>query len=331
MSREAATDNISSAPAEEAPAEEAPAEEAGADEAGADDQGQPEATAPPAPAPDYSLLEEADPAEPAAVVVFADGTSTELTFGSVGEVVLPTVDHEEFVGLVFPQGEPPNFDLTVLFQLILAAVIDHELALADTSVSEETVTAARTRLFSELQPVFAASPDPQAEFDRLYREVPYLSFFAELQSRQIALSDHLASAAEPGEGDPCVRHILVETQDEADALQVELAGGADFATLAQEHSTGPSGPDGGDIGCAPAERYVPEFAAAVQEATVGEYVGPIQTEFGWHILVVDRYEVDGTTMARAVVETGLAQISVEVDERLGRWDSTTQNLVPPGS
>lgn len=82
------------------------------------------------------------------------------------------------------------------------------------------------------------------------------------------------------------RHILVETQGEAIAVIAELEGGADFAELATEKSTGPSGPSGGDLGWFPPDRMVPEFSQAVSTLSDGDYTPvPVQTQFGWHVIL----------------------------------------------
>ena len=75
-------------------------------------------------------------------------------------------------------------------------------------------------------------------------------------------------------------HILVETEAEAQALVAELAAGADFAELAREHSTGPSGPSGGQLGWFGPGRMVPEFETAVVGLEVGGVSAPVQTQFG---------------------------------------------------
>lgn len=82
------------------------------------------------------------------------------------------------------------------------------------------------------------------------------------------------------------RHILVATQGEAIDLIGELDGGADFAELAKSKSTGPSGPNGGDLGWFGPERMVPEFSSAVVALENGAYTDePIQTQFGWHVIL----------------------------------------------
>ena len=86
----------------------------------------------------------------------------------------------------------------------------------------------------------------------------------------------------------CANHLLVETEDEANAaLQRFITDGEAFADLAIELSTGPSGPSGGDLGCAVEGRFVPEFEAAAYAASNGEVVGPVETEFGWHLIEVE--------------------------------------------
>ncbi|RVT82043.1 peptidylprolyl isomerase [Rhodobacteraceae bacterium CCMM004] len=79
-------------------------------------------------------------------------------------------------------------------------------------------------------------------------------------------------------------HILVETEEEAQAIVTELEGGADFATLAREKSTGPSGPNGGDLGWFSAGMMVPEFETAVMALEPGAVSAPVQTQFGWHVI-----------------------------------------------
>ncbi|TDL78176.1 peptidylprolyl isomerase [Palleronia sediminis] len=79
-------------------------------------------------------------------------------------------------------------------------------------------------------------------------------------------------------------HILVETEQEAQALIEELEGGADFATLARENSVGPSGPSGGALGWFGPGAMVPAFDTAVQEMSAGEIAGPVETQFGWHVI-----------------------------------------------
>jgi len=79
-------------------------------------------------------------------------------------------------------------------------------------------------------------------------------------------------------------HILVETQEEAQAIATELEGGADFAAVAREKSTGPSGPNGGDLGWFGPGMMVAPFQEAVETLEVGAVSAPVETQFGWHVI-----------------------------------------------
>ena len=95
-------------------------------------------------------------------------------------------------------------------------------------------------------------------------------------------------AANPAQPEVHARHILVEDEAKAKEMIVALDGGADFAELAQEHSTGPSSSRGGDLGFFTADQMVPEFSAKAFELSKGEYSkAPIQTQFGWHVIKVE--------------------------------------------
>lgn len=91
----------------------------------------------------------------------------------------------------------------------------------------------------------------------------------------------------PQETEYNAAHILVATQEEAEALKAEIAAGADFAELAKANSTDTgSGADGGNLGWFGKGVMVEPFEAAVIAATVGEVAGPVQTDFGWHLVLV---------------------------------------------
>lgn len=252
----------------------------------------------------------------------------EITHGQLNEVVTASQENEEFVSLVFQGAVPPGFTTGVLTEWLTSQAVQFELAELGLSVSEEDLADSKVQLLSQVETLYPATADPAAEADRLYEEVPYLAFLTEYQARQNVLSDALSEAADPGEGVPCVRHILVETEAEGDDIITRLDGGEDFGDLAIELSTGPSGPSGGELGCAASSNYVPPFAAAVDEATVGEFVGPVQTDFGWHVIVVDGFEVDGRALASDQLRERLSGASVDVDDNLGSWDPARLVIIP---
>lgn len=85
------------------------------------------------------------------------------------------------------------------------------------------------------------------------------------------------------------RHILVDTELEAQELKDRIEGGADFAALAKEHSSCPSGQKGGELGEFGPGMMVREFDEVVFSAEVNTVQGPVKTQFGYHLLeVTDR-------------------------------------------
>ncbi len=82
------------------------------------------------------------------------------------------------------------------------------------------------------------------------------------------------------------RHILVEKEEEAKAIITELDGGADFVELAKTKSTGPSGPQGGDLGYFGRGQMVPEFETAAFALEKGAYTKePVKSQFGFHVIM----------------------------------------------
>ena len=82
------------------------------------------------------------------------------------------------------------------------------------------------------------------------------------------------------------RHILVSSEELCEELKEKIAAGEDFAKLAEEHSSCPSGADGGDLGSFGPGQMVREFDTVVFSAPVNEVQGPVKTQFGYHLLEV---------------------------------------------
>ncbi len=122
-------------------------------------------------------------------------------------------------------------------------------------------------------------------------------------------------------------HILVETEEEATALKVDLDGGADFVELAREKSTGPSGPNGGDLGWFGVGMMVPEFEAAVVSLEPGQISDPVKTQFGWHVITLnDTRLADAPTLddvrEELMAELEGAAVDAAVQEVMGRTEVT---------
>jgi len=86
------------------------------------------------------------------------------------------------------------------------------------------------------------------------------------------------------------RHILLKTEDDAKSVIQELGKGADFAELAKKKSTGPSGPNGGDLGFFGKGQMVPAFEQAAFKLKKGEVSEtPVKTQFGFHVIKVEAW------------------------------------------
>lgn len=145
----------------------------------------------------------------------------------------------------------------------------------------------------------------------------------------------------------CSSHILLESESEAQAALERAQAGEDFAALAMELSIGPSGPGGGELGCTTADTYVTEFAEATITAPLGEAVGPVQTQFGWHVILVSERTVPSFEEARAALESArvsdpgalwaewwggvITGAAVEVEPEYGQWTPQQPFVIPPPS
>jgi parvulin-like peptidyl-prolyl isomerase len=142
----------------------------------------------------------------------------------------------------------------------------------------------------------------------------------------------------------CASHILVETEEEAQAVVDRLNAGEDFATVAAEVSIDSgSGADGGSLGCGPAASYVPAFAEATAAAEIGKVTEPIETEFGYHLILVEsrtvatpedvlpfmeEQMVNAATDAWLLAAVTAADVTVEAE--YGTWEiDPSPQVVPP--
>ncbi|MEQ8402455.1 MAG: peptidylprolyl isomerase [Roseitalea porphyridii] len=103
---------------------------------------------------------------------------------------------------------------------------------------------------------------------------------------EVAYQDFLKE--NPPQRELQARHILLATEEEAKAVIAELDGGADFAALAKERSTGPSGAKGGELPPFQAGQMVPEFSDAAFAMEIGSYSAvPVKTQFGFHVILLE--------------------------------------------
>jgi peptidyl-prolyl cis-trans isomerase C len=121
----------------------------------------------------------------------------------------------------------------------------------------------------------------------------------------------------------CARHILFNKDQKAKAEEVkkQLQNGADFAELAKKYSQDPgSAEKGGDLGCLGRGETVPSFEKALFNAKQGEIVGPVQTEFGYHIIEVTDVKEQSTQPLEDVEGQIREQLSADIQaEEFSSW------------
>ncbi|MDJ0941052.1 MAG: peptidylprolyl isomerase [Woeseiaceae bacterium] len=192
--------------------------------------------------------------------------------------------------------------LTVNGADIDSSVIELYIESRSQRPAAQVVGAERDSLIEELTDIYLLSTQPRA--DELASEGRTAAQL-ELQKRgilaQVVATDFIANNTATDEeileeygrqielAPPKqfkARHILVESQAAAVDLITQLDEGADFIELAKENSTGPSGPNGGDLGWFSPNQMVKPFSDAVAAMEDGAYTPePVQTQFGWHVIL----------------------------------------------
>ena len=138
----------------------------------------------------------------------------------------------------------------------------------------------------------------------------------------------------------CTSHILVSLEDDAHGVIHLLDTGADFAALAVAVSQDPgSGQAGGSLGCVPLGAFVPTFERAVLGALAEglSLVGPVPSQFGFHVIRIDEvrtvdpvpFDALGPRRSAALLQAAGLSREIQVDARYGIWDSAVGRVAPP--
>lgn len=124
-------------------------------------------------------------------------------------------------------------------------------------------------------------------------------------------------------------HLLVETEEAAIAAKTRIDEGAEFADVARDVSTGPTGPNGGNLGWFGKGAMVPEFENAITSLEVGTVSEPFQTQFGWHVAKLNEMRIQ----PRPSLDDLRNELSAELQEAAvtARLDelSAAQDIVKP--
>lgn len=242
----------------------------------------------------------------------------------------------------------PRLTAGWLTAVIYDKLITHEFARRKLKVTEADTEAARSQLATQFGSPEVANAFPEWFQRRLVgrnaRAVALRSALSGVDLSEESLRKYYEShKADFSEN--CLSHILVRAKAEADTVLARLKGGEDFAAVAKQTSidTG-SGAKGGDLGCNPKGVFVPEFDQAASELPVGQLSDPVQTQYGFHILLVkERKETPFDTakeQARAALnaetqgafrqflQTAVNSAKVTVDRRYGTFEPPATGQAP---
>ena len=204
----------------------------------------------------------------------AEAAKDEVVIARVNGENVYRSDYEEAFAQLPPQAQQMGSD--VIYPLLLDRLVDEKLIgiAADKAISADDAEVAKQMAALRKRIVM------QVYFQR--------EIEAKLTDEVLQQRYEQWKEANPPASEVHARHILLETEEKAKEVLAEVQGGKDFAEAAKEHSTGPSGPNGGDLGFFTHDQMVTPFADAafaMEPGTVSE--APVKTDFGWHVIKVE--------------------------------------------
>ena len=108
-------------------------------------------------------------------------------------------------------------------------------------------------------------------------------------------------------------HILVKDVNEANLIKKELSKGADFAQIAKEKSTDKgSAEKGGELGEFSNGMMVKEFEDVVKSIKVGEISDPVESQFGFHIIKLNKFENKKLEEVKEIIESAVTQQNIKI-------------------
>lgn len=240
------------------------------------------------------------------------------------------ITKDELFDMMYQYVGPQALD-----ELILVRLVEQEAAARGVAVPQDDIDAevsaiaAQVGGMEQLQFVLAQQG---ATMDRLMSDIERTLLIRALLAPNVEVTDeevrtffdsnsHLFAQQEMVRA----RHILVKTEDEAKALRQQLVDGADFAELAQQHSTDTgSAARGGDLGWFGRGVMVEPFEKAAFALEVGEISEPVETSFGYHLILVEEKEqakeAELTDDIAATIRNAL--IDEKIQQQLGTWLQT---------
>lgn len=252
-----------------------------------------------------------------------------------------------------------SIQATILTQLVVSELLEQWAADLDIEATDQEVADERTALIEQM--------GGQQAFDTAVEQSGLSEEDVDLQIRQQVLQKEISARVgedsavsdadiaafyeenrEARYGEKATaRHILVKNERKAKQLMAQLRKGADFAKLAEKESTDTgSGAQGGELPEFGRGQMVPQFEEAVFSAKAGELVGPVKTEFGYHIIEVlditggqeladveeeirgELAQTQGGEALQAELQQRTQEAEVTVNPRFGTWNPDTGQVEP---
>lgn len=278
----------------------------------------------------------------AATVTYHDSSGSHtvhITRASLNDDLRILVGNGQFTQVLKSTGIYPNLigDFSTdsqlssrwLSQLISQVVVDQEIAEHHLTVTpDETSTALSDS--GQSFPGFATFPKA------------FANALVAREARTLAVYTYYSTCP----SGRFVSHILLKTKAEADAALAELHSGKSFAAVAKALSIDTtSGAQGGALGCLSPEEFVAPFQTAAESAPLGVVTDPVQSQFGFHLILVRAWDPvrDKKAQSQNLTQAGLGVLQARVRElkvwlnpRYGTWGArvdaqgaTSFGVAPP--
>ncbi len=234
--------------------------------------------------------------------------------------------------------------------LIDAAAEDYDISFTDTEIEAERADI-ESQIVSQTGSDYETFLEAQSLTNEAVLHIANQQLLARSVTERLTADvgdDEVATAYDEqktGLTEACVSHILLETEADAQAAKKRLDDGEDFATVATEDSTDPSAAtNSGDLGCSSLSQYDPAFSEGVMGAVLGEVTDPVESSFGFHLILVtsrDTPTIDesresivatlGQTRLQDWLLAALADADVQVSAEYGTWTTDPfPQVVAPG-
>lgn len=251
-------------------------------------------------------------ANDAASTQTASGDTTVIA--TVNDENITKADAEQFINNIPQlQGQPLDAVFPMVQEQLISSAVVGDLA-EDAGIENDPMVQERMAMAKKeiIRAVFV-----EKELDKKITEESLKQSYKDFLEKQPDVEEARA------------RHILVETEDEAKAIIAEINDGADFAKVAQEKSTGPTGANGGDLGYFTAKDMVPEFSKVAFGMEKGEVTDtPVKTQFGYHVIKLeDKRMRPSPTYADVKPYLKAQERKVALNELLEEWKSNADIAV----